>query len=220
MDYANRSSPIGLVHLDSDSDHQTKNWSPSLYCPFASPSPDQRTIISVGIRIGVSGIETSQRRTAPGGSSRSPAIPIPPWAMFMVTPWSINVDGSGALNSEETTATTSTTHGNLGAFRFSFPICTLTGVSKSIHCYECLRQGQSFKWVSRPTQGSVVPPPQSLVVYVFPTMPERVETPILTMIIRRNAFTVWGLISIPVAISLVVRPTTRCRKTCCSRVVR
>jgi hypothetical protein len=40
----------------------------------------------------------------------------------------------------------------------------------------------------------------------LPRMPERVETPIFTMTMRRNAFTVLGLIFIRRAISLLVSP--------------
>jgi hypothetical protein len=41
---------------------------------------------------------------------------------------------------------------------------------------------------------------------IFPAIPDRVETFILTIINRRNAFTVLGLIFMRVAISLLVRP--------------
>ena len=46
-------------------------------------------------------------------------------------------------------------------------------------------------------------------VKAFPKMPERVVTPILTMINRKKALTVLGLIPILVAISLLVKPSRR-----------
>src|ERR1700732_1132195 len=62
---------------------------------------------------------------------------------------------------------------------------------------------------------------QNFVAIAFPTIPQRVETPILSMIKRRKDFTVLGLIPIRVAISFVVRPPSeRYCKTSCSRVVR
>ena len=41
---------------------------------------------------------------------------------------------------------------------------------------------------------------------ILPTIPERVETPILTMTKRRKALTVFGLMPIRLAISLLVKP--------------
>ena len=58
------------------------------------------------------------------------------------------------------------------------------------------------------------------IVSALPTIPDRVEQPILTMINRRKALTVFGLICIRTPISLLVRPCRRNRATSSSRVVR
>jgi hypothetical protein len=66
-------------------------------------------------------------------------------------------------------------------------------------------------------------PPESelgLVVTTFPTIPDRVETPILIITTRRNAFTVLGLIFIRSAISLLVRPLNKYSTASCSRAER
>src|ERR1700722_7271251 len=61
---------------------------------------------------------------------------------------------------------------------------------------------------------------QALIAIAFPKIPERVVTPILSIIKRKNALTVLGLIPIRTAISLVVRPPSeRHCKTSCSRAV-
>ena len=54
----------------------------------------------------------------------------------------------------------------------------------------------------------------------FPAIPERVETFILTMINRMNAFTVLALMFMRVAISLLVRPWRRNSTVSPSRCVR
>jgi hypothetical protein len=61
---------------------------------------------------------------------------------------------------------------------------------------------------------------QALGITALPTMPERVETPILIIIRRKNAFTVLGLMVIRSAISLLVIPSSKNRRTSCSRAVR
>ena len=53
-----------------------------------------------------------------------------------------------------------------------------------------------------------------------PAIPERVETPIFTMTRRKNAFTVFGLIFMRAAISLLVRPWTSSRTVSISRSVK
>jgi hypothetical protein len=55
---------------------------------------------------------------------------------------------------------------------------------------------------------------------ILPIMPDRVDTPILTMTSRKNAFTVLGLILIRSAISLLVRPSKSNLTVSCSRGVR
>lgn len=55
---------------------------------------------------------------------------------------------------------------------------------------------------------------------ILPTIPERVDTPIFTITKRRKAFTVFALISIREAISLLVSPCTSSSTAWPSRSVR
>ena len=55
---------------------------------------------------------------------------------------------------------------------------------------------------------------------VFPKIAQRVETPILIMINRRNVLTVLGLMLILLAISLLVRPCNKWPNASFSRIVR
>lgn len=55
---------------------------------------------------------------------------------------------------------------------------------------------------------------------IFPTIPARVLTAILVITIRKNAFTVFGLMFIRLAISLLVSPRVRSSTVSCSRRVR
>ena len=94
--------------------------------------------------------------------------------------------------------------GNRGDFLFSSMDRSVSRL-KASHVPANSTPSQSFKWVSPPSgkKNYIFP------VYAFPTIPARVETPILTIIMRKNAFTVFGLIAIPEAISLVVNPFSK-----------
>jgi len=60
-------------------------------------------------------------------------------------------------------------------------------------------------------------PFSKLALIIFASIPERLETPILIMISRKNVFTVLGLIFIRTAISLLERPCNKNSIACCSR---
>src|SRR6266576_1849249 len=55
---------------------------------------------------------------------------------------------------------------------------------------------------------------------ILPTIADREETPVLTMIIRRKAFTVLGLMFMQFAMALLVRPCNRYSNASRSRCVR
>src|SRR5216683_1505969 len=59
--------------------------------------------------------------------------------------------------------------------------------------------------------------PLKLAWIIFASMAERLETPILIIISRKNVFTVWKLIFIRSAISLPERPCNKNSTACCSR---
>ena len=58
------------------------------------------------------------------------------------------------------------------------------------------------------------------VIITFPITADREETPVLIIIIRIKAFTVFGLMSIRFAISLLLRPCTKYANASPSRCVR
>ena len=144
-------------------------------------------------------------------------IPIPPLAMFSVSAFTIAWDCSDVSIGGNKTRAISVDQVSLGESLLSSD-CT-SGGHKVRLWYSASEPSQSLKWAS-PSNGQKKRGAYGLSVRALPTIPERVETPIFTMIIRRKAFTVLGLISIPEAICLVVSPLKRYCRTSLSRVVR
>src|SRR5712675_3290449 len=116
--------------------------------------------------------------------------------MSTATPRSTSWGCSGPASGDRISPTISTAQAKRGEFLFS-SISTTTLGTNQLHSIE---QGSVpfVKMVSASKKlvtKKRAPLAQSLVESAFPTIPERVETPILSIITRRKDFTVFGLIS-------------------------
>src|ERR1700704_432630 len=115
--------------------------------------------------------------------------------MFTVMPRSSSWGCSGVAHGDRTNPTISAAQGNRRKFLFS-SISTTAMWHKSISFLYCAETVNSANGLIRAkvrhSEDALLA--QSCVEIAFPTIPDRVETPILSIITRRKAFTVFGLI--------------------------
>jgi hypothetical protein len=158
----------------------------------------------------------SQQTNVLEGSDRSLNRATPPLLKFSVMPRNHDRDCSGNSIGERAAIRTPIPKAKRGNFLFSSKCGSLRRTTHKRRSYRGLRHGQLIKRASPVLRSAY----QTVVVRAFPTMPERVETSILTITSLRKAFTVLGLICNRPAISLVVRPSNRYCTTSFSRAVR
>jgi len=152
---------------------------------------------------GVSETPISQRTTHDRANGCGLMRHRPPLLTFCTRPATALPVSVLDLKSWTSRACNSSSCGKRGHSRRSRSMIRFT----SPHHYATTASRKLVKWISSGSlhsfgSGSHYPAGP----ITLPRMPERVETPIFTMTIRRNAFTVLGLIFIRWAISLLVSP--------------